>query len=325
MPLADPTVRRQELGEELRALREASGWSLTTAGQRIDASASKVCRIESGQVTASPEDVAALLAVYGVTGPQRRELLELAREAEKRGWWQRHLLDYQTCRNTLFHQEAKASTIVNFELALIPGMLQTRAYTRSLMHDGGHLSEDEVEYRVSVRQERQGLLVAPNPPDFLGLVDELALRRPLGGQEVFQHQLVHLLRATEHPNITLRVIPNDGRSHPGLGGGFLLLRKDGCASVACTDDLVSSHYFEERIEVDEYASAIQRLSDRSYDQQQSRELIATLANADDQVGSSWIEFGGAAATAVSSTSASRSPATPAPRRSETPKTPTDLT
>jgi transcriptional regulator with XRE-family HTH domain len=113
MALAVPTVRRQKLGEELRALREAAGWSLTTAGQRIDASVSKICPIESGQTTTNPEDVAALLAVYGVTGPQRRELLELAREAKKRGWWQRHLLDYRTCRNTLFHQEARASTIIN--------------------------------------------------------------------------------------------------------------------------------------------------------------------------------------------------------------------
>lgn len=322
MALAHPTVRGQELGEELRALRDAADCSLTVAGRRIDASASKICRIESGQVTATPEDVAALLAVYGVTGPQRRELLELAREAEKRGWWQRHLLDYQTCRNTLFNQEAKASTIINFELALIPGMLQTRAYTRSLMHG---LSEDEAEYRVRIRQERQSLLQAPNPPDFLGLVDELALHRRLGGQEVFQHQLMHLLRATERPNTTLLVIPNDGRSHCGLGGGFLLLRKDGRDSVACTDDLVSSHYFEERAEVDEYASAIQRLSERALDQQNSRELIASLANTDDEVSSPWTEFGDAAATAVSSTSASRSPATPTQRRFETPRTPTDHT
>lgn len=83
MALAEPTVRGQELGEQLRALREAAGCSLTFTGHRIDASASKICRIESGRVTATAEDVAALLTVYGTTGPRRRALLDLAREAEK--------------------------------------------------------------------------------------------------------------------------------------------------------------------------------------------------------------------------------------------------
>lgn len=325
MALADPTVRGQELGEELRALRETSGWSLTTAGQRIDASASKICRIESGRVTATPEDVAALLAVYGVTGPQRRELLELAREAEKRGWWQRHLLDYQTCRNTLFNQEAKASTIVNFELAVIPGLLQTPGYTRALTRDFEKgASDEEVEARVNFRQQRQARLSQPNPPNFLALIDEMALRRAVGGPEVFQHQLLHLLHAGEHPNITILVVPNDGDVHPGIDGGFIMLRKGGQSSLVYVDNLVSCHYFEEQVEVDEYASAIQRLSDRALDQRESMELIATLANPDDKASSAWTAFGSAAAARTRET-ASKSPETAKPRRSGTPRNPTDLT
>jgi len=325
MALAHPTVRGQELGEELRALRDAAGCSLTVAGQRIDASASKICRIESGQVTATPEDVAALLAVYGVTGPQRRELLELAREAEKRGWWQRHLLDYQTCRNTLFNQEAKASTIINFELAVIPGLLQTPGYTRALTRDFEEGASDEkVEARVNFRQQRQARLTRPNPPNFLALIDEMALCRPVGGPEVFQHQLLHLLHAGERPNITVLVVPNDGRAHHGIDGGFIMLRKDGQSSLVYADNLVSSHYFEERVEVDEYASAIQRLSDRALDQQESMELIATLANPDEEVGSTWTAFGSAAATRTRAT-ASKSPETAKPRRSGTRRNPTDLT
>lgn len=315
MALAHPTVRGQELGEELRALRDAADCSLTVAGRRIDASASKICRIESGQVTATPEDVAALLAVYGVTGPQRRELLELAREAEKRGWWQRHLLDYQTCRNTLFNQEAKASTIINVDITVIPGLLQTRDYTRAIIRECGRVSEDDIEELIVVREERQALLRRPNPPNFLALIDELALHRPVGGQDVFRRQLRHLLHAADQPNITALVVPNDGRAHLGLYGGFTVLRKAGRAAVAFAENLVSCHVFEERVEVDEYASAVQRLSDRALDQQESRELIASLANTDSEVSSPWTEFGSAAVTASTSGSASKWPETPTDRKS----------
>ena len=69
-----PAVRGQELDDELRPLRESAELTPTDAASRIDASASKLSRIESGLCGALAEDVAALLAVYAVTGDKRREL-----------------------------------------------------------------------------------------------------------------------------------------------------------------------------------------------------------------------------------------------------------
>jgi len=281
MALAEPTVRGQELGEQLRALREAAGCSLAFTGHRIDASASKICRIESGRVTATPEDVAALLTVYGTTGPRRRALLDLAREAEKRGWWQRHSPDQPSYGRTLQNQEAKASRIVTFETTVIPGLLQTSEYMRELMAGCDDLSEEEAQRCINFRQQRQGLLQERNPPHLIAIIDELVLHRPLGGREAFRRQLLHLLRAAERPNITVLVVPNNGRVHAGLTGPFVLLHKGGRPSVACVEGLTSCLFMEERFELAQYASTVQRLSDRALDEEQSAEFIASLARTND--------------------------------------------
>ena len=285
MALADPTVRSQELGDELRTLRERAGCTLTSAGQRIDASASKICRIENGHITATPEDVAALLVVYNVTGPHRRELLDLAREAEKRGWWPPHTPDQPAYGRTLLSQESKASSITTFNTILIPGLLQTSEYTRALMEGCDSVPDDELRRRINFRRERQSLLTRRDAPYLLAIIYEPALHSPFGGQEVLQRQLVQLLHMGRRPNISVLVLPNDGRVHAGLDGPFMLIRKTGRQSVAFTENMTSCLFIEEPAEVEQYTSAVQSLSDHALDQQQSREHIATLAHTDDETDS----------------------------------------
>lgn len=282
MALADPTVRSQELGEQLSALRAAAGCSLTTAGQRIDASASKICRIENGHTTATPEDVAALLVVYGVTGPHRSELLNLAREAEKRGWWQRYQPEQPAYGRTLLTQESKASSIVTFDTILIPGLLQTSEYTRALMQDCGSVPEEELARHINFRKERQSLLTRRDAPYFVAVIYEPALHSPFGGQGVLQQQLTHLLHMGRRANISVLVVPNDGRVHAGIDGPFMLIRKTGRQSVAFTENMTSCLFIEEPAEVAQYASAIQQLSDQAWDEEQSAKLIANLAQTDER-------------------------------------------
>ncbi len=114
------TVRAEELGDELRRLREAAGLSLERAGELIDASAAKMSRIENGLREGSTEDVAALLAIYGCVGPHRTELLTLAHEVDRRGWWQRTKPTFDERVRTLLNLEKKADLIVNFECMNVP-------------------------------------------------------------------------------------------------------------------------------------------------------------------------------------------------------------
>lgn len=273
----DPTVRGQELGEELRVLREAAELSLVEASDRIDASASKLSRVETGRRSAPLEDVAALLAIYGVTGPKRTELLSLTREVERRGWWQRNRPDFPERQRTLISLESKADHIVNFEPIVIPGLLQTGEYTRAFMHECGYIPPEEIEDRMVARLRRHSILLRERPPHLTTIIDELALQRVVGGNDVLRRQMDHLVEMARRPNISIQVIPNRG-AHTGTTGAFALIRQSGGPTVVFTENLTSSLFLEDKTETKTYTDAIRRLSDEGLDARQSTELIASTAD-----------------------------------------------
>ncbi|SFB20783.1 Transcriptional regulator, contains XRE-family HTH domain [Amycolatopsis marina] len=273
----DPTVRGQELGEALRGLRERAGLSLADAAKRIDASASKLSRLENGKRAAPIEDVAALLAVYGTTGRPRTQLLGLAREVGERGWWQRNRPSFAERQNTLVSLESRALTITNFEGMTVPGLLQTGEYTRSLMIECGHVPENEVEARMVTRLRRHSILRRQSPPGLVAIIDELALHRLIGGPDVLRRQLDHLVELATYPNIELRVVPNDGSAHAGINGAFTVLRRPEGTPVVFLENLTSSLFLEERHEIARYEYATRELLARALDAAQSVRRIAMLA------------------------------------------------
>lgn len=277
MTYTDPTVRSQELGEELRALREAHGLSLVESAKHIDASASKLSRIETGLGNPTAEDVAALLVVYGVTGPQRRELLALAREAERRGWWQRNRTNYPQRLRTLMSLESKAASIVNFETVVVPGLLQTGEYTRALMRNSGQVPENEIENRMVTRLHRHSVLLRQHPPALVAVIDELVLHRLIGGQDILRRQLEHLAELAARDNITIRVLANNARCSAGADGSFIFVRRTGLSPVVFLDSLTSSLFLEEQQEINRYAALVCSLSEHALDARQSVHRISELA------------------------------------------------
>lgn len=281
----DPTVRSQNLGEKLRALRESTSCTLGEAAKRIGASVSKVSRIETGHGTACPEDVASLLVVYGVTGSKRSELLELTREAERRGWWQRNRPEFSEHQRPLVMLESRADHIDTYEATVVPGLLQTPEYTRSIMLECGYIPEDEVDLRTVRRLQRQNILTCRDPVALVAYLDELALHRLVGGgHDVLRHQLTSLIKSAGRPNITIRIVPNDGSAHAGIDGSFMLLRNAESTPVVFAETLTSSLFFEEQREIEQYTSVLRRLADRALDQAQSVELIETLTSRLDTTG-----------------------------------------
>jgi hypothetical protein len=83
-----PTGRRRRLGAELRRLRDDAGLTIDKVAEALDCSPSKISRIETGQVGATPRDVRDMLELYRVDDAQRQALVQIAREARERGWWQ---------------------------------------------------------------------------------------------------------------------------------------------------------------------------------------------------------------------------------------------
>jgi transcriptional regulator with XRE-family HTH domain len=124
-----PTVRRRELGALLRKLRTDRNWTVDYVAQQLLCSPSKISRMETGHRGASARDIRDLCDLYGVDHEQRRHLAELASEGKQRAWWQPLGLPY----STYVGLEAEASSISDYGLGYIPGLLQTADYARAIV------------------------------------------------------------------------------------------------------------------------------------------------------------------------------------------------
>src|SRR5258708_2512559 len=225
-PGSSPTVRRILLGSQLRRMREAKGITREDAGYLIRASESKISRMELGRVGFKERDVIDLLGMYGVDAAAERDaLVALAREANAPGWWHKYTDVLPDWFQTYVGLEEAASVLRVYEVQFVPGLLQTASYARAVMARGWPgAPEEEIERRVSIRVTRQGLLTKQGGPRLWAVVDEAALRRPVGGREGFRSQLEHLIELTQDARITLQVAPFRSGSHAAEAGAFTIMR-----------------------------------------------------------------------------------------------------
>jgi len=262
-PGSGPTVLRILLGSQLRELREAKGVSRDDAGYAIRSSGSKISRMELGRVSFKERDVADLLTLYGVTGTQERAaLLTLVVEANAPGWWHRYGDVLPTWFQSYVGLEAAASMIRTYELQFVPGLLQSEEYARAVIMLGhAGVPTAELSRRVELRMTRQHVLTRPHPVRLWAVVDEAALRRPIGGADVMRGQLEHLMTMTKLPHVTLQVIPFQAGGHAASGGAFSILRfpDQQLPDVVYTEQLTSALYLDRREDVDSYLEAMERL------------------------------------------------------------------
>jgi transcriptional regulator with XRE-family HTH domain len=259
-----PTVLRIMLGTQLRRLREASGITPEQAGYEIRGSRSKISRLEHGRVGFKERDVEDLLTLYGVTDPQDRAgMLSLAQRANTPGWWARYHDIIPDWLEPYLGLEMAASLIRNFELQFVHGLLQTEDYARAVTSLGfGPHAADQVERRVRLRMQRQDVLTDSDPPRAWFVIDEAALRRPIGGRQVMRAQMKHLLDVASLPQITLQVVPFRHGGHAGAGGAFTILRfaAPDLPDVVYLEQLTSALYLDDRKDVDHYMEVMNRLS-----------------------------------------------------------------
>jgi transcriptional regulator with XRE-family HTH domain len=215
------TVPQRRLARVLRRLREDANLTIEQVAEKLDLSPSTVSRMETAQVGVRPNDLRPLLDIYGVGGVQRDELLKLARERRQQAWWNRYK-DLQSV--ALASLERGTSSILQWSALLVPGLLQTEAYTRAILGDRLPERSPDIEPRVEFRLKRQELLSDPQAPQFRVVLDEAILKRPVGGPSLMWRQLQHLVDEASKPNITLQVLPFGAGVHGGLDGEFTILQ-----------------------------------------------------------------------------------------------------
>jgi len=275
-----PTVLRILLGSQLRRLRQERGISREEAGYAIRASHAKISRLELGKVSFKERDVADLLTLYGVTDPADREpLLELARQANRPGWWHKYSDLLPHWFEVYVGLEEAASIIRTYEIQFIPGLLQSRDYARAVISIGHpRASKEEIDRRIELRERRQQRLLGPDAPTLWAVVDEAAVRRPFGGPKVMRGQIEHLLEMTERPNIRLQVLPFSRGGHAAAGGPFTFLRfsEPALPDVVYIEQLTSALYLDKREDTDAYMEVMDRVSVQANTVAASKQFLKDL-------------------------------------------------
>lgn len=247
-----PTVRRRRLASELRRLREASQLTIDEVGEKLECSASKISRIETGHVGVTPRDVRDMLELYAIDEDQREALVQLSREARKKGWWHAY---NEVFTGSFVGLESDASALHTFQALLVPGLLQTEDYMRAVIKairpDHG---EDEVNKRVAGRVARQRMLTDSQPPEYWAIIDEAVLHRTVGGPAIMRAQLLRLMEVSDLPHVTLQVVPFGSGAHAGLENPFLILcfPEPADPDVVYVENTTSGSYLEEPSDVYRY-------------------------------------------------------------------------
>jgi transcriptional regulator with XRE-family HTH domain len=282
MGTVTPTIRLRRLGTALRRYREDAGLSLEEAVRLLQRSASSLSRIEKGLHHIPVRDLEYILGKYGVTDEAATaRMYDWCRNGRRKGWWQKYADDLSAETMDLIGLEADAVSIDFFELILIPGLLQTEDYARTLIGQGPFAHDsDRVERLVAVRMKRQQVLARPAPPRIGAIVDEAALHRQVGGPYVMRAQLRLLAEAARLPHVTLQVLPFAAGAHKGLDGAFKILDVGGPGDlrVVTVDSLTQISYREEDDEIRTYAEAFEHLRAAALPEADSRAMIDRLVS-----------------------------------------------
>lgn len=260
-----PTTLRVIVGTYLRKLRESSGVSRDEAAYEIRASPSKISRMELGRVSFRLRDVRDLMTMYGIQEEAELDRVEdLAREANRPSRWRPYndfLPDFFT---NYLEMEGAATLIRTYEVQLVPGLLQTEEYARSVMMLGyGHTPLQEIDKRIEARMRRKEILVREEArPELWAIIDEASLHRPFGGTAVMRGQIQYLIDACERPNVRLQVMPFAWGNHAGAGAPFTYLRfaYQELNDVVYMEHLTGGLYLERDHELDAYRAAFDHLS-----------------------------------------------------------------
>ena len=278
MPMAGPTIRRVQLGTELRRLREAAGMSRPEAAAAIKTSNSRLAAIELGRNVVSFSELVVLLRDhYHGTEEQLATLEEIREEASQRGWWSTYgLPEWLAGYVGLEHD---ASTVRTVELELIPGLLQTEDYARAVYVLGERLSPKEIERRTAVRMQRQERLLGPDRMQLTAVVSEGALLRCARHTAVAAEQLTKLLDRAQWPNIELRVLPFDAGLHVGMAGAFSLLSFPDqlLPDAAHQEYAVGGHIVDDQTVVSQLDRLFDKLRSQALGSDESLAVIAELA------------------------------------------------
>jgi transcriptional regulator with XRE-family HTH domain len=280
MATPSPTVRRKRLTTELRRLREQAGLTCEDVGQRLECSGTRISRMETGRISARPGDVRELLEIYGVTGAAADSLVQLARDARRKGWWHSYGRVLPPWFEAYIGLESDAARLREFQPLVVPGLLQTPGYARAVLRAAPHAGRSEdIDRQVALRMQRQAILDQASPPEAWLVLSESVLRMRVGGPAVMRAQLRRLADLAARPSLTIQVLPFGTAAQVQAVSPFTMLEFADAAdpAVVYLEHLTGSVFVENEDEVRRYRVVFDHLRAEALDTVESADLITRAA------------------------------------------------
>lgn len=279
-PRSAPTVGQVVLGRRLLDLRERAGLKREEAARVLRVAPATVRRMEMAEVSLKIPYLQLLLKSYGVSDEEAEAFVALAEDANKPGWWQRFHDILPGWFSMYVSLEGAAALIRQYEPHFVPGIMQTEEYARGVLKSGaiGQTRPEDIERHVALRMQRQDLLTRTDAPRVWAVMDETALRRPIGGPEGMRAQIDKLLETMTLPNVTLQVIPFSSGPHPGTYGPFVLFRfaVPELPDMVYSEYLTGAVYLDARSEVATHLEVMDRMAAQAATAHRTKEILQDL-------------------------------------------------
>ncbi|GGR99520.1 transcriptional regulator [Streptomyces humidus] len=279
-PRTTTTERQRRLGSELRKMRTAAGMTVDQAAGLLGLDRAKISNIETGIRTISPERLRTLACNCACPDPMYVEALVSMARPGGRGWWERYRGSLSAGLLDIAEFEAYATRMRTVHIAHIPGLLQTSDHALELFRAVlPPLPEHEIALRLAYRVERQQVLDGENPPEYVAVVHEAAVRMQFGGRKVARAQLEKLLSMSERPAVRLLIVPFAAGTFPGSGQTFNFL--EGPVPPLDSVQVDSTHgpeFLGEEAQLAKYRTHLDWTERIALSPEASRDFVRDIAN-----------------------------------------------
>ncbi|MGG2465673.1 helix-turn-helix domain-containing protein [Streptomyces sp. RGM 3693] len=209
----EPSGSLRTFGAVYQGFRENAGFTQEALAPVVRYSAHYIGSVEQGRRLPSKKFIDRSEEALGANGVLRKAAKRLSRQPGLARWFREWA-----------ELEKTAISLYTYECRLVPGLLQTEAYARTLFENRlPLLSEEEVEIQVAARLERQRLLRDRPNTAFSFVIDEHVFRRPTGGPGTVRGLIDHVLECMTLRNVDVQVMPLERGIHPGMDGPMRLL------------------------------------------------------------------------------------------------------
>jgi transcriptional regulator with XRE-family HTH domain len=253
-------------GAEMRFKREQAGLSRDELGAMVFVSGSYIAYLEKGRRRVPPDLAAQLDEILRTDGFFVRNL-SAGRSSPHPDFFA-----------DVAELEGFAVGIREWQPLLIPGLLQTKAYAHAVIRGWDPvLAEDAVAQRLDARMARARIFDNADKPLYWAVLNEAALRWPVGGPETMAGQLRHVAGMVRRSRIIAQVLPFGAGAHPGMEGALKLMTFEDDSPMAYLPGMESGRSTDDPATVKRYTLAYDLLGAAALSPEASLTLIEAVA------------------------------------------------